>query len=165
MLLASPHDECFAYFEKNIDSLRTALQDLDEYITTNGPFDAILGFSQGASLAVSYLAKQALAPLSHPERQMKCAIFICATNGVHVAGSRALNAEDDGEVIQIPTVHIVGSNDSVVEESLGVSRICDRRSRVVWDHKGGHEVPRRTSIVAEMASCIRETLDKAILLQ
>ena len=154
-----------AYFERSIDSLRTALQDLDEYLLTNGPFDAILGFSQGASLAASYLAKQALEPCPHPERQFKCAIFICATNGLHAGGSRILNAEDDGELIQLPTVHIIGSRDSVVQESLEVSRICDHRTRVVWDHQGGHEVPRGASLVAEMASCIRDTLEKAILLQ
>jgi hypothetical protein len=36
-----------------VGSLRTALQDLSDYIANNGPFDAVLGFSEGACLAAS----------------------------------------------------------------------------------------------------------------
>ncbi|KUJ10155.1 uncharacterized protein LY89DRAFT_538876, partial [Mollisia scopiformis] len=143
LLLASTQSECFAYFERNIDSLRTALQDLHDYIIHNGPFDAVLGFSQGASLAASYIAQRALDPAPDPNSEFKCAIFICGTYGLHSGGEgRILSVDEDGEIIQIPTVHIFGSKDPLVQESLDLSRICDQRSRVMLDHKGGHEVPR-----------------------
>lgn len=35
--------------------IRDALDDLDDFIHDNGPFDGVIGFSQGASMAASYL--------------------------------------------------------------------------------------------------------------
>ncbi|KAK5996869.1 Esterase alnB [Cladobotryum mycophilum] len=35
--------------------IRDALDDLDDFIQENGPFDGIIGFSQGASMAAAYL--------------------------------------------------------------------------------------------------------------
>lgn len=40
------------------DEMREALDDLDEFVESNGPFDGVFGFSQGASLAVSYILEQ-----------------------------------------------------------------------------------------------------------
>jgi predicted esterase len=143
-----------------------ALQDLRDFVDENGPFDAVLGFSQGASLAASFIAHYGQGPLSGSSCDFKCAIFMCAINGVHIRGEgRFLNGVDDGEIIQIPTVHIIGSKDPYREESLGLTRICDHRTRVVLDHKGGHEVPRGNTAVSAMASCISKALETAALLQ
>lgn len=44
--------------------IRDALDDLQHFIETSGPFDGVLGFSQGASIAVAYLMDH---QLRHPE--------------------------------------------------------------------------------------------------
>ena len=158
--------ESLAYFDTNIDSIRAALQDLRDYVVCNGPFDAVLGFSQGASLAASFIAQQSLDITQNARHDFRCAVFICGTNGLHTAGNgRILGVEEDGEIIQIPTVHIFGSKDPLVQESLNLSKICDHRSRVMYDHKGGHEVPRKAALVSEMAACISKALEKSVLMQ
>ena len=166
LLESSPDNESLAYYDPNVESVRAALKDLRDYIISNGPFDAVLGFSQGASLAASFIAQQSLDLTRDARCDFKCAIFICGIKGVHTAGSgRILGVEEDGEIIQIPTVHIFGSGDSLVQESLDLSLICDHRTRVLFDHKGGHEVPRGAALVSEMAACISKALEKAILMQ
>jgi predicted esterase len=146
--------------------LQTALQDLRTFIDEFGPFDAVLGFSQGASLAASFIAHYGQDCASGSNSDFRCAIFICGINGLHSrGGGRVLNVVEDGEIIQIPTVHILGSKDPYMQESLGLTRICDHRTRVVLDHKGGHEGPRGNAVVSEMASCISKALETAALVQ
>ncbi|EXJ93213.1 hypothetical protein A1O3_01770 [Capronia epimyces CBS 606.96] len=41
------------------DEIESSLEHLDDFIETDGPFDGILGFSQGGSLALSYLLRDA----------------------------------------------------------------------------------------------------------
>ncbi|KAH8652665.1 serine hydrolase FSH [Tricladium varicosporioides] len=159
--LISDKDQCFAYFEHSLPSVRAALQDLDDYISNNGPFHALLGFSEGAILAASFLANQ---KKEAPARfDIRCAIFICGSPGIDCGGEgRLLNSEIDSGIIKIPTAHIIGENDPLFESGLELSRICHRHTREIVDHKGGHEVPRGAVAISEMASCISRVFDKTI---
>jgi hypothetical protein len=49
---------------------------LEQFIDLHGPFDGILGFSQGAALAASYLLHDA--DRSCPRAEFRCAVFFCA---------------------------------------------------------------------------------------
>ncbi|KAI7783991.1 hypothetical protein LA080_011016 [Diaporthe eres] len=48
------------------DEVSSALDDLDHFIEQNGPFDGVLGFSQGASIAATYILDY---QLRRPEEQ------------------------------------------------------------------------------------------------
>ena len=52
-------DEYFAYFDQDsASSIIKALEDLDSYIASaDKPFDAVMGFSQGAGLAAMYMIR------------------------------------------------------------------------------------------------------------
>jgi predicted esterase len=125
-----------------------------------------MGFSQGASLAATYMVRKAQqdpAALSHV---FKCAVFLCGTDAWDVRGEGAvLKASSVGELIHIPTAHIVGSKDQHYEASLRLSELCGRGSRVVFDHGGGHEVPRDNKITEAMVYVIKDVIDKAHLTQ
>ncbi|OAG02911.1 uncharacterized protein CC84DRAFT_1178478 [Paraphaeosphaeria sporulosa] len=54
LYLDAPH---FQYFDPNAHSYLRALRCLETYIQMNGPFDRVLGFSQGAGLALTYLIR------------------------------------------------------------------------------------------------------------
>ncbi|GKZ39250.1 hypothetical protein AbraIFM66950_012173 [Aspergillus brasiliensis] len=49
---------------------------LEQFIDLHGPFDGIIGFSQGAALAASYLLHDANRPC--PQTAFRCAVFFCA---------------------------------------------------------------------------------------
>ena len=159
-------DQYFAYFDSNsISSIRMAVDDLKDYIKSQGPYDAVLAFSQGATLAALLILDHLKDnPIDHTPA-FKCGIFICGGRPRAFDGGvyRNLSSDIDGEVITIPTVHIFGSGDiEHYSDSLELSKLCDSQTRETLDHRGGHEVPRGPKITAEMASLITNMMDRAI---
>ena len=60
------------------DTRERAYELIYEAIEEDGPFDAILGFSQGASLAYSFLQQHATKhPYDPPWSLFRCAVFVC----------------------------------------------------------------------------------------
>ena len=162
--LLRPKEGCFAYFERSAESLRLALQDLESYVNSEGPFDAVMGFSEGASIAASYIASKR--DESNANLLFKCALFICAVDVWDPRGpGKVLKASDLGEFIPIPAANIMGSQDQYYTSSLDLSQACDARTREILDHEGGHEIPRGPKITTEMANMINVIIDRALLAQ
>lgn len=161
--------KCFSYFK--IDSLasyRSALEDLDAYIQAEGPFDAVMAFSQGASLAATVIAQ----PVQHNQASVncgfKCAVLICPGQPLDPVALwrgevRTLEAKVDGDVIQIPTAIIMGSKDPSLQDSLNLYNLCCAQTRELSDHGGGHEVPLASKhITSKMVDAIKTVIDKAL---
>ena len=142
--VASPSDEFFAYADFNdLGSCVAALDQLGAYIAAEGPFDCLLAFSQGATIAATYLAHMHRIGNTAP---FKCAVFFSAGGVFDVdllaSGQvKLLTPEDVGEVITIPTVHIWGSRDNTPVQSAAVGAVCVAEKRQVFLHEGGHEIP------------------------
>ncbi|KAK2813767.1 hypothetical protein FQN50_000165 [Emmonsiellopsis sp. PD_5] len=126
-------------------SIHRALTDLQSYLETEGPFDGLIGFSIGASLAASFIAHKPAAELP-----VKCAILISPAPPVcplalnqGEGDIRVLDPLVDGEVIEIPTAVVWGSEDGFLEAYGGgsVVGLCRRGKVVEYVHGGGHEVP------------------------
>lgn len=76
-----------------------------------------------------------------------------------------LNAEDvdlqnpygmqvpDGWRIQIPTVHIYGKKDPRWLAGLNLASFCGGAKRI-WDHGGGHDIPRLSGVSKEIAGLV-----------
>lgn len=148
--VASPDDTFFAWWDgQDISaSAKQCLDYLDTYIAEEGPFDGILAFSQGATVAASFLARKTK---THPGAEtarpkFKCAVLMSSNGVYNVSGSaddniiRLLDPEEEGEVITIPTAHIWGRNDTTVNAER-TSEMCSSNTREVYIHSGGHEVP------------------------
>lgn len=58
--------------------------------------------------------------------------------------------------ISIPTVHMYGAKDPIFTSSIQLAYLCDPNKRVMYDHQGGHDVPRTPDVVADMASAFRK---------
>lgn len=113
--------------------LERSLETIETVCEENGPFDGLLGFSQGATLCAIALATPRIA---------KRFGF-----GVLVSGmkSRATQTRDlDYGSIACPTLHVIGKNDRVMpvvaSEGLLKSMTSSETTRVA--HDGGHSVPR-----------------------
>lgn len=155
-----------------MESCRKALNDLDAYIATEGPFDAVLAFSQGAALAATLIVRKFN---EDPRRQhvdpvFKCAVFLsggvpCDPAALLHDEVRILDVGSDGEVIPVPTAHIWGLNDLPWPPKL--SELCVTQGRTVFIHDGGHEVPgsRSKEAVTGTVHAIRRTIDKALYKQ
>lgn len=56
--------------------------------------------------------------------------------------------------IGIPTVHVYGGRDPRFPASLQLAGICEAGVRKVYDHRGGHDVPRGKEVSEELAKLV-----------
>ena len=154
------------------ESCQKGLQDLDAYVTEEGPFDGVMAFSQGAGLAASLIVHRMQRDVDgerlHPT--FACAIFF--SGGIPEDPRTLLSNEprtwmqfeEYAEAIEIPTVHIWGRNDDMYPNFGPVlSRLCKCSEREELIHNGGHEIPgaKDADAVETAAKLINRTLERA----
>lgn len=112
------------------------------------PFDAILGFSEGAAAAAGWLYRQAAQNSKVP---IKFALFFSGTPPAHFERKDVLLADETSERITIPTAHFIGSQDPAYESGLALYNLCEKASARIYDHGKGHNVPWDLKITQAMA--------------
>ncbi|KAJ5489951.1 Serine hydrolase FSH [Penicillium expansum] len=161
-------DGLYPGLEGGLESIASILKD-------SGPFDGIVGFSQGAAAAamVASLLEEnrkdafvrleaeagipypaCFATLEHPPLK-----FVVSISG-YVASHPAYHAFYN-PVIRTPVLHFLGSMDTVVDESASM-RLVERcqelgdgkNQTVIW-HTGGHVVPSGKREFAAVAHFIK----------
>lgn len=124
--------------DKAFDSVRDAIE-------KDGPFDGVMGFSQGAAMA-GVLCSQ-IHNLHEKQPPVKYGVLFC---GFRIA------PEEYQKFFEPPiatnTLHVLGSLDTVVSEerSLGLWNACDEKTRTMIKHPGGHFVPNSKNFVTDI---------------
>lgn len=119
-----------------------AIDQIYEVIEEEGPFDAILGFSHGATLAYQFLANHAkMHPLDPPFQLFRCAIFLCGLHPFKDDGSQLVYEEGLDGLVRLPTLHVVGKNDPFFKSSVDLYRLCDKDVSQVIYHDQEHNIP------------------------
>lgn len=158
--------------------LEKGLETISQLLASDGPFDGVIGFSQGAALAAmtaSLLegksrkqgfkdaqAKSSFAipypssfdSLSHPP------LKFCVSYSGFIAPGGRYRAFYEHPMITTPVCHFVGSLDSVVEEKRTQALIdaCGGAGKTqVVVHPGGHFVPTGKQYLDMLISFIRST--------
>ncbi|KAF2468468.1 uncharacterized protein BDR25DRAFT_344207 [Lindgomyces ingoldianus] len=162
---------CYAFFDPfSAASARAALDDLAEYIASEGPFDGVIGFSHGSCLASTLLLQT---KLQEPDLDpvFKCALFFSAgapldpsalSHGVvrhYGKGGEVLSGfmndklehhlehqegqeRDSGCLIDFPTVHVWDEEDACAPgQARRLLNLCDPQLREEVIHSEGHSVP------------------------
>ncbi|KAL8763351.1 MAG: hypothetical protein Q9184_000822 [Pyrenodesmia sp. 2 TL-2023] len=111
-------------------------QQVEQHV--DGPFDGVLGFSEGASVAASLMLRRA-AQSKVP--MFKFAIFCCAVMTFRFDGKGAILADERPERINVPTLHIVGARDPAHLSSMTLYHLCDPQLAALYDHGKGHTIP------------------------
>ncbi|KAI9046006.1 uncharacterized protein KD926_005952 [Aspergillus affinis] len=152
----SPDEKAFSYVDPvDAESWIQAVEGLDQYVTNEGPFDGVIGFSAGASLAILWL-------LWRQQKQdipVKMGVFFSNAHGPdHL---KELGVSLSSEDLNLPTAHIWGSCDDgqgqfTAKCGWGACK-ADRRS--VYIHGKGHEIPTAPDDTIGMVKAI----DRAIL--
>lgn len=136
---------------------------LYEIIEQEGPFDGVLGFSQGATFAFGFLAQHAKKyPYEPPYALFRCAIFICSLPPFRM-GKNGKMVYDEGleGVVRIPTLHVAGLEDSVLEHSKKLYMFCNNGTAKLVIHSKGHEIPRAPREASTIAAACRDLLRRA----
>ncbi|KAM0326970.1 hypothetical protein ACHAQA_006091 [Verticillium albo-atrum] len=163
-------------FKESTTSIKSALDFLDDVVEEQGPFDAILGFSQGASVACSYL-------LHLNQREGSCSPFRFAlffssgglsadslellelATSPSVTGSRqAEQYPATGSMakqkLTIPSLHVYGNVDELKNDALEMMRLWDSGTAAAESHSGGHVIPRDALAVKKIAAAARLMIQK-----
>ncbi|KAJ5571357.1 hypothetical protein N7535_005017 [Penicillium sp. DV-2018c] len=143
-------------------SILEAIEHTKRFITAQGPFDAALGFSQGAALAASLLIHHSRTRPAEPPL-FKVAVFICGAMPWDSSGLQHVGAPRESETypITVPTANIVGKADSLFEEGVGLYGLCEPGKAGFFDHGSKHMVPFDMKNTEEMVRVILEAVEKA----
>ncbi|KAF3390646.1 Dihydrofolate reductase [Penicillium rolfsii] len=168
--------------------LEDGLAAVAKVLSEEGPFDGVIGFSQGAAMVgmvaglletgrkeafakfekdgsegatgIPYPSSFAADGFQHPQFK-----FAIAYSGFRSPGARYRGFYESPPV-QTPILHVLGSLDAVVEESRSRALIdaCagepEKDGLVVW-HPGGHFLPSQRPYLDAAVRFIREQLEKS----
>jgi dienelactone hydrolase len=153
----------YSYFDGSAESVRGTVKALGEYAVANGPFDAVMGFSLGAALAMTLLLYADKVGL--PRVPFKCAIILCGTLPCDWAslekGEVQLLSETGPNAVNIPTIHFWSPQDTDYPgQSPEVVKMCNVTTRLELIHSAGHGLPTQSQPVTELAQAIQDTVAK-----
>ncbi|KAH8431554.1 uncharacterized protein LDX57_009216 [Aspergillus melleus] len=139
--------------------LKQAMDHVLQIIEKKGPFDAVMGFSQGAALAFSMLVEHAK---THPTPLFKAAVFICAAPPFESSGQEVISLQPGEKyALSIPTANIVGKQDYLYESSMQLYSLCDPAKAEFYDHGSRHMIPFDMKNNEAMIAAIERTIERA----
>ncbi|KAK3925363.1 Esterase OVCA2 [Frankliniella fusca] len=120
-------------FESKCYGFEESVDRVDEYLQERGPFDGILGFSQGACFLSLLCCLQQQGKL---KGTFKFAIFASGYLSRCVAHQNLYN-----ETLSLPTLHVFGESDTVIPEEMSKALVdfCEEKQIIL--HPGGHYMP------------------------
>jgi len=120
-------------------------------ITNQGPFDGVLGFSQGAALVSLLCQLQQDNPKLFGHCSFKFAIF--------VSGFKSLvkpHKSHYGAAIQLPSFHTIGTADQVIPAHSSEELSQHFLSPVNYLHNGGHYIPASIELREQMRTFLSQ---------
>ena len=107
-----------------------------EMLERDGPFDGILGFSQGASFLSLLIHLQQTKPQLFELKNFKFAIFVSGFKSSITTHQHCYSIP-----LELPSFHIMGSGDQVIPPVSSEHLSQHFTSPTLYQHAGGHYVP------------------------
>ena len=149
-------------YNRNEATERVGLSDSIDLILhelmTNGPYDILLGFSQGGGMVTRIVAKllQDLPPDKRLSDVLKCVVLVGGTPPGEDESCAALRP------LPIPSLHIIGAEDSYLPQLEQLVTWYDPSQAKVCRHSEGHNIPSiRTELYPEINAYIHQVLASA----
>jgi predicted sulfurtransferase len=141
--------------------LEESLKVLDGVLDTQGPWDGILGFSQGASIAALLAARECKDRSNNTEERKRRFKFVICCSGykspLHKPEKEEEEANEENK-ISMPSLHLYGTNkqDRQISEpeSKSLREQFDPTQRVLLRHNAGHVIPSTRLAAARIADFI-----------
>jgi predicted esterase len=145
-----PRDEDVDHeqYHRQIAGLKESLEIIDNVLDTQGPWDGILGFSQGASIASLVAARECR------KRAKRRFTFVICCSGY----PSPLRTKEHEEIVSMPSLHVYGATkqDRQISEpeSKSLWEQFDATKRVLLRHTAGHVIPSTRLAATRMAEFI-----------
>ena len=139
--------------------LAEAMKYVTDYASMNGPFDGLMGFSQGGTLAAALATSGAIpgvravltAGAPHIEE-----VFVAASEWTATSG----DAKERDAGLIIPKLHFAGETDAIISVE-STDDLCRRAgSGEMITHDKGHLFPTRAAYVDRMVEFLKESLEE-----
>lgn len=157
-------------------SAQKAIDYLYRIMKDEGPFEGIIGYSEGATMAATLLLHEQwrYQTMGIPT-MFKCALFFAGWPPMNPDLDAIVLADESDLTITIPTCHVsefklardaifelcvltirlVGSLDPYLAGSLALYNVCDMDTAYLFDHAKGHTLPRHKDTVKELGDVLR----------
>lgn len=150
---------------------REVYHNMRSFIESNGPFDGMMCFSEGASIGATVMIADAQKHARGEGLGIRCAIFFCGVTPLDLnldedgeRKGRFLDPEVDGLLLRVPTAHIWSkAGDVLPGMGEALLKLCDESMREELLHDLGHDVPgaRSDAWLREAVRVIRRTIERA----
>ncbi|KAJ5302766.1 hypothetical protein N7476_009565 [Penicillium atrosanguineum] len=169
--LAMGEEQTYAICDPNsASSCVAAMENIERYIATEGPYDGIMAFSQGASITLGWMIYKQREAKSGSLQHLPFKVGVFFSNPWRVYDGKALaedrlafmDPKDFEGLLDLPTAHIWGSadKDHAMAQAISTSCVADKRS--VFVHERGHEIPAKSDTVILMARAINRAIAQAV---
>ncbi|ORY57853.1 serine hydrolase FSH [Pseudomassariella vexata] len=136
-----------------------AIKYVADIMAKRGPFDGIIGYSEGATVAATMLLyEQRRFKRSGTIPMFKYAIFFAGWPPVDPKSHHLVLADESEERIECRSLHIVGSLDPYIDGSMALYNVCDADTAYLFDHSKGHTLPRDKGTIKELGDVIRDAI-------
>ncbi|EFX00520.1 duf341 domain containing protein [Grosmannia clavigera kw1407] len=146
-----------------IDSVKDTVQRLIDIIDADPEIEGILGYSEGATTAATVVLEERhrLQNEGRP-RRIKRAIFFAGWAPLAIVDGKVkvLLMDESEDVIDIPTLHVVGCNDPYIQGAITLFNMCAEEEAEIFDHGKGHTVPRDQRTIWELCDAIGRLVKK-----
>ncbi len=129
---------------RTLDAIRAAFR-------RQGPFDGVLGFSQGAALAALLVGLRSRdgSSASGPDATAQTASseppldfdFAVMIGGFASADSDLARLYDERANYDLPSVHMIGRSDAAVPREASLALASRFKDPLILEHEGGHVIP------------------------
>lgn len=142
-----------------VTNLQPVLDRLIGILDTESDITGVIGYSEGTISASTVIVEEDKrfkenGRLPH----LKYAVFIHGWPPVDSTTGRPFLSDEAGEVIFIPTCHVVSVVDPYLDGSMALYNVCAANKAELFDHGGGHLIPREPDVVAEWADMVRNAI-------
>ncbi|TVY16237.1 Esterase FUS5 [Lachnellula arida] len=142
-------------------SAQKAIDYLYGIMKNEGPFEGIIGYSEGATMAATLLLhEQHRYQTTGIPTMFKCALFFAGWPPMNPDLDAIVLADESDLTITIPTCHVIGSLDPYLAGSLALYNVCDMDTAVLFDHAKGHTLPRHKDTVKELGDVLRTMISE-----
>ncbi|KAJ5180605.1 hypothetical protein N7492_003815 [Penicillium capsulatum] len=142
-------------------NISTVVDELIRLMEEEGGIEGVIGYSEGAEIAASLILEEARRKRkTGREPLLKCAVLICGWPPMDPVSGKIVLADEefDGEMITIPTCHIVGAADPFLDAAMALYNLCDPDSADLFDHGGGHVIPSGRDTLTDITGVVRNMI-------
>lgn len=141
-------------YQQQTDGYDISLYHLKAVFSQEGPFDGILGFSQGAAMAALITSQQ---EKLKGEMDFRF-VILCSGFAVHIM------KEMNRGLIKCPSLHIFGDDDHGKDRQIAnqaskdLASLYDDGCSVIVEHDCGHIIPTRSPYIDKMKDFLKRFL-------